>query len=422
MYMRTKYLLITLLGFFLFTNCEKAPIVKDVPEDDPVEEQVITKSLFSGFVQKGPFINGSSVMVYELDNKLNQTGRVYSTNIISNTGAFEHKNIELVSPYVELKADGYYFNEVLGKTSSGQMTLYALTDVKEKNSANVNVLTHLEKARVSYLISQGKDFATAKIQAQREVLAIFGFEPSENLPETMNLVDDAVLLAISSILQGYMTTGDMMELMANISADIRTTGKLNNIDLGSQLVDNAFVISPSEIRKNMETKYTELENEIIVPEFEKYIQMFLDSELYPRTIAISYPETGLYGVNILPYDVESIRVWVDPFEVPSNEILSLRADVPEGMSLKIVLKGGLWHYYTQPNPVINWNCGMYDYNNKSQEFTVTKSGTLSDLALILNDGTKDENGDYFITIEYYENDSEVPTKVKKLIVEWYLKK
>jgi len=266
--MNPKYLLIPLLGLFLFAGCKQDPIEKEEPEieipDEPKEDPVITKALLSGYVQKGPFINGSSVLIFELDNEFNQTGRTYSTNIISNTGAFEHKNIELVSPYVELKADGYYFNEVTGKTSENQLTLYAFTDVEDITSANINVLTHLEKARVSYLIEQGSDFTTAKRQAQLEVLAIFGFEPTERLPEAMNLIDDAALLAISCILQGYLDTGDMMELIANISADIKTTGKLNNVSLGSQLIDNAFVISPSEIRINMETKYAEFGNEVTI--------------------------------------------------------------------------------------------------------------------------------------------------------------
>ena len=74
--MKSKFFLIGLLGFLLLFGCEKEPVINEEPENnvvpDPEEpkegEQLIVKALFSGFVQKGPFINGSSVMIYELNN------------------------------------------------------------------------------------------------------------------------------------------------------------------------------------------------------------------------------------------------------------------------------------------------------------------------------------------------------------------
>ncbi|MDR2972268.1 MAG: hypothetical protein LBU83_10120, partial [Bacteroidales bacterium] len=267
-----------------FTACKKT----DDGQPQNGQPQV-KKEIFNGYAQKGPFVNGSSVTISELKENLDQTGKTYSSTISDNLGSFEQKNIELVSCYVALKADGFYFNEISGETSGAPMTLYALTDIEAVNSANVNVLTHLEKPRVEYLVKQQRmNFSAAKKQAQREVLAIFGFEPSETSSEALDLTADAKLLAISCILQGYLSTGDMMQLMADINADIKEDGKLDNMVLGSKLMNNAHSVNLSiaTIRENLTKKYAELGINITIPDFESYVQSFIDSDLYPLTTSI----------------------------------------------------------------------------------------------------------------------------------------
>jgi hypothetical protein len=377
--------------------------------ENPDDDLRVTKEIFSGYAQKGPFINGSSVTILELKPNLDQTGRTYFTTIANNSGSFELKNVELNSHYANLKIDGYYFNEISGKTSVGQMTLYALVDVKDVNSANVNVLTHLEKPRVEYLVKQdGKKFFEAKQQAQREVLAIFGFEPPTTSSETLDLTDNAALLAISCILQSYLSTGDMMELMANIGADIEKDGVLDNMALGTKLMNNAYAISYQfvNVRNNLTTKYAELGSNATIPDFESYIRSFIDSDLYPYTPLMTYPETGTYGKNILSDAVTSVK---------KGSNYSMKADVPEGVSLKIVVKDGMWYYMGLPAP-LNWSVNQYDTTNKRQEFTVMESGKSNDLNFIPDTGTS-EGTKRYITIEYYENSPTIPTKVKKLYIE-----
>ena len=414
--MKPKNLLLVFLGFIMLFACNQEPYEEVKIPKDP-DSPIITKSVISGYAQKGPFINGSAVMIFELDKALNQTGRVYSTNITNNIGTFEKKNVELVSNYVELKAEGYYFNEVTGQTSGGQIRLYALADVSEGNTANVNVLTHLKRPRVNYLVSEGKDFTDAKQQAQSEVLELFGFEPTESSSEALSLLNDAKLLAISAILQSWQSTGDMMELMAKISEDIKEDGKLDNIDLGTQLMDGAYSIarSLSSVRDNLKSKYSELDDEVEIPDFEKYVESFLESGLYPMSIFIKYPATGIYGVNILSDDITSVAA--NYWDINLNH--SMRAEVPDGFSLKIVLRGGYWAFVTAPLPVINWNISMYNEVEKSQVLTVNESGTFSDLAFKLASGFYDEETrEYYIIIEYYENGSQTPTKTKKLYLDY----
>ena len=418
--MKTRHFYYLLLFAALFTACEKAG------DEMKGTKSKVQKELFSGYAQKGPFTIGSAVTMFELDANLNQTGNTYSTTIADNSGSFEKKNIELISNFVELKVDGYYFNEISGKTSIGQMTLYALVDVNngkgtppvdenrslalsqadaKTGSANVNVLTHLEKLRVEYLVKQeGKSFSEAKQQAQREVLAIFGFEPAATTSEALNLTDDAALLAISCILQGYLSTGDMMELMAKIRADIETDGKLDNVNLGSKLMNNAYAVSLAigSVRNNLTAKYAELGDNVIIPDFESYIQSFVDSGLYPRTYFITYPETGLYGDNILSNAVASVK---------KGPKYSMRAKVPEGLSLKIIVKG---EYVGFSDRRLNWS---HQYlTNYCHEFTVTESGTPSDWEFEVAYSDFNDLNNRDITIEYYENGSTTPTKVKKLYI------
>lgn len=398
--MKTKF-------FFLITLVLSLGFVSCSITDDPVE-QPVKKETFSGYVQKGPFISGSSVAISELDPGLNQTGRSYFTTVLDNSGSFEQKQVELISNFVQLKADGYYFNEVSGKSSPGQLTLYALADISQVSLANVNVLTHLERSRVEYLVrEQGLSFAAAKTQAQQEVLAIFDLElPDHATSESLNLTSNGVLLAVSAILQGHLSTAAMSELMAGIIADIRTDGILDNPLLGSQLIDNARLVNRNRIRQNLEIKYNELKMEdAVIPEFESYVQQFMDETRFEPKTFITYPETGSHGTNILAKGVTDIKA------KDSNGVMifhSMKAELPEGTSLKVILKGGVWYYRSLPAPE-NWTVNEYDDMARTQVFTVTESGNPNDLRIAFEPGE--------ITIEYYENGADEPTDVKQLVAE-----
>jgi hypothetical protein len=396
--MKTKILTFIVLGLLLgFVSCNIA--------EDPVE-QPISKETFSGYVQKGPFINGSSVVISELNESLNQTGRSYFTTVTGNSGSFEQKQLELISNFVQLKADGYYFNEVSGKASPGQLTLYALADISKVSSANVNVLTHLEKSRVEYLVQQqGLSFAAAKVQAQQEVLALFNLElPQDATSESLNLTSNGILLAVSCILQGQLSTAGMSELMADIISDIKTDGILDEPSLGSQLIDNARLVNTAAIRQNLVRKYAEPGmGNVNIPDFENYVQQFVDKTAFVPKTFIAYPDTGSHGLNILAEDVKVIKAYNGHDTI--NNFYSMKAELPEGTSLKVVLKKGLWYYRVIPAPE-NWIVSNYDGVNRSQVFTVTQSNIPNDLRIAVEAGE--------ITVEYYENGASVPTRVKQL--------
>ena len=234
----------------------------------------------SGYVQKGPFIQGTVITVWELDSSLVQTGRTFIGTIDDNTGTFNARG-NVVSPYVELSAVGYYFNEVSGSLSTAPLTLQALSDLTDNSSVNVNLMTHLEKKRVEYLIDAGSTFTTAKSQAQTEIMKIFNIENvSLGSSETLNISKsgdgNAVLLAISAILQSDKTEAELTELLSTINTDIRTDGTLEDNTTKATILTAMSYVSPrvATIRSNMESRYSDLGMSVTIPRFGGFSDCF----------------------------------------------------------------------------------------------------------------------------------------------------
>ena len=260
---------LVVLGFVLLTNysCKK-------------EEPKFIKQKLTGLVQKGPYIIGTSISMYELDQKLGQTGNIFATQMSDNSGTFEINNVRLTSNYVEFLAGGYYFNEVEGDISTAPLNLSAISDISNISSINVNILTHLEKLRVEYLVKHDKTFSEAKKIAQSEILAIFGFKStgidnSETFDISVDNESNAILLAISVILQGNRSVGDLSELLASISNDVREDGILNSENIMLALRNSTKELVLNDIRVNLENRYMSLGIRASIPNFEKYINIFL---------------------------------------------------------------------------------------------------------------------------------------------------
>lgn len=390
-----------------FTSCK---------EDSP---EVLTKTSLTGYIQKGPFLNGTSISVSELNKDLSQTGKVFNTQITDNQGTFDISNIQLTSPYIELKADGFYFNEVTGATSSSQLTLYALSDVANNNTLNVNVLSTLEKARVENLVAGGLSFAEAKKQALAEILAVFSIsksdiQSSELLDINKSGEDNGILLAISSILQGYRSEAELSELLANLSADISTDGKLDNQLLGSSLISHAKYLNTAQIRENLNSRYTEIGATIHIPEFEKYITQFIEKSTFNAVNLISYPESVDGVLNILNDNNTAFISYRTDF----GRYYSFSAITPKGMSLKIKMEfisggasafGGYWAYRMESDT--NWKNTIYDNQSNSQYFETIEAGKQSTLKVSFMSGS-----DTKIQISYFENNNLVPNRIRIITV------
>ena len=358
---------------------------KDKNQELNGDEQIVDVKNISGNVQKGPFINGTSVRMAELNSDLQQTGKSFETQIANNAGAFEFTNLGLLSQYVELQANGYYFNEVEGEVSESQLTLRALTDLFVNTTPNINVLTTLERGRVEHLISGGSSFANAKNQAQAEVLNIFNIdreflwiEDSEKLSIANNSQGDGVLLAVSAILQGRLSAGAVSQLIADISSDIRTDGKLDNPKLGSKLKSNAMGIDANEVKANVAARYKELGIDANVPEFGEHIKNFIAKTKYELQSELTYPTKGEFGKNLLAID-DTACMYGD---------YSMAVKVPSGVDLDIKVsssKNYVWEFESLPGV----NYSTMNEKDHSRHFKYSGPCTV-DIHILLNKVYKDE--------------------------------
>lgn len=388
------FVLIILLAF----SCRK--------EDN---KTAISREKVSGYVQKGPFLNGTLITISELSSDFIPTGKNFTSQIFDNKGSFEFKNVSLSSGFVELMANGFYFNEIENKGSTAQLILFALSDLTDKSSLNVNILSHLEKRRVEYLISNGSSFKDAKKQAQSEILRIFEIKKSD-MPESEALdisksgEDNAILLAISAILQGKLTEAQLSELLANIATDISEDGELNDNSLGVQLINNANILRTNDIRSNLEKRYESLGLAVTIPGFEKYIKQFVDSTGYIATNMITYPLKYNSRINILNDS---------SFVVMSDTAYSIAAYLPIGTSIKIVIK---------PSDRENWGAigfnamnvtGCTAKSNYPIDWTITAEGNDHFINLpVMFGGRIDHVNETSIDFFIYENNSTVCTRLK----------
>lgn len=251
-------------------------------QDSSVHEQPdivgIKDKSIAGVGQKGPFVAGSSVKLYELDGETYApTGKKFTSEVVGNNGEFYVYDVTLASQYALLGVKGYYLNEVSGEISSGTITLNALTDLSDREKVNVNLLTHLEYERVLYLVSTGVSFPVAKKQAEAEILKAFDIQGDFVNPEDLNIFSkgdgDAALLAISVLMQGNRSETELAGLLTKFATDIEKDGEWNDTYTKSKIADWASELDLngklSLIRSNINSWGVGA-----VPDFEKYVRIF----------------------------------------------------------------------------------------------------------------------------------------------------
>ena len=224
----------------------------------------VTDLDIAGVTQKGPFASGSKVSVQGVDCKtMKPTGEIFYGAVENDKGEFTVENITLKSSCAMLEVTGYYLNEVTGVKSTQEMTLRVLTNLKNREKANVNILTHLEYERVKYLVSKKNlSFDAAKAQAETEVLAAFDIAGAATEFEDLNIFEqgdaNAALLAVSVLMQ----------------SDIERTGAWDDIETKAEITDWARTAEASgemeSIRKNVES----WNGAAVAPAFEKYVENY----------------------------------------------------------------------------------------------------------------------------------------------------
>lgn len=258
---------IVLLTISLLWGCSK--------EEEKGGGTKLEKSNVNGSIEKGPFLTGSKVTLYELDENLEQTGKNFKTETINDKGNFSFPKMSLSSQYAELEISGYFYNEIEGDKSDSQITLNAITDLSSKEKVNVNILTHLEYKRVKALVAEGKSFSEAKKQAEKELLKVFYIAKEIESPENISLTDGnenaAVLLAISSIVLYDKKEAEFSEFASKLSNDFAAGGTITDVALLNGIREAGKNVDAVDVMENVQKYYKEQGSEITVSNIRKFI-------------------------------------------------------------------------------------------------------------------------------------------------------
>ena len=262
------------------------------PDTENPKTEVPKNYNVSGVVEKGPFVSGSAISVRPLGDKMQSLGVVYNAIISNNEGSFSFGSNEFASPYAELVADGYFFNEVKGELSSGVLRLRSVVNLNSGSKINVNILTHLKYPRIIKLVSSGVAFEEANKMAQQELLAVFGLQKygekrdASQFSITSGTDEAAVLTAISILMLGDRTEAELTEYLASLSDEFGRYGRLSAESMAI-IADDRDEIYPRlhEIEQNIVNRYNELGREVKVKELTPYFDWDSDGEAGNEVLA-----------------------------------------------------------------------------------------------------------------------------------------
>ena len=278
--MKTSLKPLCLATLALLFSCEQEQPTRPDPNTTPVTGGETTQTWsVNGSVQKGPFTQGTSITIQALDESLNPTGKNYSTKTTDDAGSFAIGS-QIESRYVEIIAQGYYFNEIEGKVSSSPLTLRSLSDLGEEGKTNVNLLTTLESDRMLTLVKGGKTVAQARKQAEEEIFKVFNIPNTvgdtgfDKMDITGGSEADAILLAISASLQAGRTVGELSELVSQIAGEVASGGVVSSDIIKGQILEGCMKVDADAVRNNLTKRYTALgKTDFVIPPFEDYLDV-----------------------------------------------------------------------------------------------------------------------------------------------------
>lgn len=302
----------------------------DGPEG-PRSQQIL------GHIEKGPFVQGSEVTLTDLNKDLSQSGKSYTTNTTSDLGSFDFgQTLDLSSGLVELKTSGYFYNECTGSLSISQITLKAIANTDGAANLNVNLLTHLEYARVKYLVKSGKSFKQAKEQAESEILKSFAITDKIASPEKVSLTDcdknANILLAISFIMLYDKSEAEFSEFIAKFSNDIEKDGTIDNSQLKETIKKGQENCHPSQIKKKMEEYYQSKGSNVAIGNFSQFIDFNGDGVIDDKdeeTLDVVNPgtsteETFFKSEKEASYVLNSIYAGLHDYITYQNQLDAMR--------------------------------------------------------------------------------------------------
>lgn len=335
--------------------CEKNPAQDDnTPKDCNLH----------GYAQKGQFVKGSQVTAFAVGKDLVATGESFPANISDDLGSFSISG-KTAAPYLELRAEGYYFNEIEGTVSSSPLYLEAFVRSNEP-AANVNLMTTTIRPRIKKYLQEGKDFETALFMSQTDFLMSMNFPTiSINFDEmdiTGTKEEDALLLAFACMIQNGRSASEVTTLIQEVASDLESKGKISETVL-NKVKANIDNINPFRVILCLANYYKEKNLSInTVPCFYKYLDakfkepfLIVDDYLipsgpitdYPSTGAIESPEQIETGLNVLASIDFTTEVDIQGATVTKEKVLgpayAIKVQIPantdmEGRTAHVIFK------------------------------------------------------------------------------------
>ena len=309
--MKKQMILWTCMLLLVLAGCKK----DDVQYTDRYE--------LKGKVEKGPFVRGSEVTVYELSERLERTGISYTKTVQDDQGNFDFGILDIRSPYVEIVATGAFYNELTGEQTSGSLSLRSIADLSNQKSVNVNVFTHLETRRLLELNGGEKRFKAVSQQAHGEVLKAFGLQRFEmDEVNTYSLTDGikgaGSLLVVSASLLKDKTETRFAEYLEGLCEKLKETGTLPD-DTKEEIRKNAVSIDWTKVAEGLVAKYKENGLEITVPDLSYFIDWDGDGEAGNEF-------GGIVGDKKLKFKTDTLRVSQDGGEYAVDILANLFYD------------------------------------------------------------------------------------------------
>ena len=284
-------------------------------------------------------------------------------------GDFNYGALKINSPYAQLTADGYFFNEIDGELSEGTIKLDAIVDLKDNSTINVNVLTHLKSKRIHHLITtKGMTFKEANAQAQKELLTQFGLQQyaSKDASQfSLTSGNDAsgALIAISSLVLTDRSDAEIVEYLSILSNEFGKEGAFSQetkkrIQSGKNYLNARL----DRISENIKSRYKELGLEVKVKDLAYYFDWDNDGiagneldeseSVTLSTTEINVPkEGGEYTISI----VSDKPYYLNPPSFDSDSDSGLQ-ELPQDNIIEENYFGGLYEPGANlPTPSIKYN-------------------------------------------------------------------
>ncbi len=253
---------LAVIVLFVPSSCDKG--------GDLQEENVLVS--ITGSAQKGQFTKGSQLTAFGLNGKLVATGKSFPGSITDDMGNFVISG-ESVGPYMELRAEGFYFNELTSELS-GPLYLEALLE-PSATKANINILTTIIRQRLKVLIKNGSKYEAAVDKAQQEFLTSLGVSLDlsadfDQMDITKSSDADAFLLALSCMIQVDNSPAQINALLQALSDDMKD-GALTDENV-ALLWEKGSKVSVTNVIANL-TEFYQSKNitDATIPEFWKYL-------------------------------------------------------------------------------------------------------------------------------------------------------